>query len=157
MTPSSNDSHGMLPPPTIRPATKADLAAVHRLEGEAFGAEGYPRFFVRQAWDLWPGSLLVAEVDGELLGYVLAGSGEDPAEAWILSLAVAPSARRMGLGRALSEAALAALGEGRRVWLTVSPASPARRLYEGLGFVETRREDDYFGPDEARVVMVRSP
>ena len=142
----------------IRTATKADLAAVYGLECTAFGDHGYPDFFLRQAWDLWPGSLLVAEGDNELLGYALAGRGESVNEGWILSLAVAPAARGQGLGRQLLQAAVTALeGQGCvRIKLTVLPDNPALHLYQSLGFIEAGREADYFGPGEPRLVMVRS-
>jgi len=141
----------------IRPAEKGELPEVHRLERAVFGEEAYPAFFLRQAWDLWPGSLLVATRDAALAGYVLAGRGEREGEGWILSLAVAPSARRTGLGRRLTEAAVEALAtQGcRRVLLTASPGSAAARLYRSLGFEELRSEPDYFGPGEARVVFAR--
>ncbi|NHI01249.1 GNAT family N-acetyltransferase [Oceanimonas sp. MB9] len=141
----------------IRPATRADLAAVHGLECAAFGEHGYPDFFLRQAWDLWPGSLLVAESENELLGYVLAGRGEVANEGWILSLAVAPAARGRGLGRQLLQVAVTALeSQGcKRIKLTVLPDNPALHLYHSLGFAEAGREEDYFGPGEPRLVMVR--
>ena len=141
----------------IRPADERDLAELHRLERVAFGDHAYPAFFLRQAWDLWPSSLLVAvDETGAITGYVLGGRGEAD-EGWILSLAVAPQARRLGLGRRLTEAAMDALGaQGcRRVRLTVEPAGAAQALYESLGFVEVGREPDYFGPGQARVVMMR--
>ncbi|WP_019934336.1 GNAT family N-acetyltransferase [Oceanimonas smirnovii] len=142
----------------IRAATKADLAEVYQLECVAFGEHGYPYFFLRQAWDLWPGSLLVAESERELQGYVLAGRGEKVNEGWILSLAVAPAARGRGLGRQLLQAAVTALEERgcARIKLTVLPDNPALQLYQSLGFVEAGRENDYFGPGEPRLVMVRS-
>lgn len=141
----------------IRAATKADLAEVYQLEYVAFGEHGYPDFFLRQAWDLWPGSLLVAESERELQGYVLAGRGEKVNEGWILSLAVAPAARGRGLGRQLLQAAVTALEEQgcARIKLTVLPDNPALQLYQRLGFAEAGRENDYFGPGEPRLVMVR--
>ncbi|OXY81945.1 GNAT family N-acetyltransferase [Oceanimonas doudoroffii] len=141
----------------IRPASRADLAAVHGLECAAFGEHGYPDFFLRQAWDLWPGSLLVAESEHELLGYALAGRGEVANEGWILSLAVTPAARGRGLGRQLLQVAVTALeSQGcKRIKLTVLPDNPALHLYQSLGFAEAGREEDYFGPGEPRLVMVR--
>jgi ribosomal-protein-alanine N-acetyltransferase len=141
----------------IRTAVKKDLTAVHGLERDGFGDHGYPDFFLRQAWDLWPGSLLVAEEKSELLGYVLAGRGEAATEGWILSLAVAPAARGQGLGRRLLQAAVTALeSQGcERIKLTVLPDNPALHLYRSLGFTEAGREEDYFGPGEPRLVMVK--
>ncbi|OYD26294.1 GNAT family N-acetyltransferase [Oceanimonas baumannii] len=142
----------------IRAASKADLAGVYQLECDTFGSHGYPDFFLRQAWDLWPGSMLMAEDDTGLRGYVLAGRGEVADESWILSLAVAPAARGQGLGRKLLQAAVNELERQgcRHIKLTVLPDNPALHLYRSLGFTEVSREEDYFGPGEPRLVMVKS-
>ncbi|PSJ44871.1 GNAT family N-acetyltransferase [Zobellella endophytica] len=142
----------------VRTATKGDLRAIHALERAAFGSHCYPDFFFRQALDLWPAYLLVAEDDDDVLaGYGLGGAGTAPGEGWILSLAVAESCRGQGLGKALLQALLAALDEGgcRRQRLTVAPDNPALGLYLSLGFVEEGGEPDYFGPGEPRLVLVR--
>lgn len=141
----------------IRTATRGDLAAIYALERAAFGGHCYPDFFFRQALDLWPGYLLVAEDDGALAGYGLGGTGVAPDEGWILSLAVAASCRGRGFGKALLRQATGVLAAGgcRVVRLTVAPDNPALGLYLSLGFVEERREEAYFGPGEPRLVLVR--
>ncbi len=75
-----------------------------------------------------------------LAGYVLAqrlraGAGR------IGELGVAPAHARRGLGRALMQAAIAALADAPDIWLTVASSNTAARaLYLGLGFalVETQ-------------------
>ncbi|WP_341504109.1 N-acetyltransferase [Gallaecimonas sp. GXIMD4217] len=140
----------------IRSCRKADLAAVHALEVAVFGDHVYPDFFFRQALDLWPDSLLVAETtDGTLSGYVLGAPDQQPGVAWILSLAVSPQARGQGLGKRLTEQLLAnfrRLGY-QRVKLTVHPDNGAIGLYERLGFKTLGSESDYFGADEPRHLM----
>ncbi|MBL1378712.1 GNAT family N-acetyltransferase [Zobellella iuensis] len=143
---------------SARTATRADLSAIYALERTAFGSHCYPDFFFRQALDLWPAYLLVAEgEEGELAGYCLGGTGAAPGEGWILSLAVAGACRGRGLGKALLQQALAALEAGgcRSVRLTVAPDNPALGLYLALGFVEEGREEAYFGPGEPRLVLRR--
>jgi ribosomal-protein-alanine N-acetyltransferase len=101
---------------------------------------------------------LVAERDGELLGYVVgrvvAGEGE------ILNLAVAPGVRRTGVGRALLEAALDLLVRrgGREVFLEVRVSNlAARRLYEAAGFrVVGVRPRYYRRPVEDALVLRRA-
>lgn len=139
----------------IRPATSADLSALVQLEEAVFGTEGYPRFVLRQAWDLWPSSLLVASTSDELVGYVLAGRGET--SGWILSLGVTPHVRGTGVGRRLVTSALEILERQgcRCVRLSVAPSTAALKLYESLGFVEVGREKEYFGVGEPRLLMVR--
>jgi ribosomal protein S18 acetylase RimI-like enzyme len=53
---------------------------------------------------------------------------------WIGALGVAPPARRRGLGRALTEAAIARLREGGALTVLLFATDMGRPLYEGLGF-----------------------
>lgn len=148
------------PGSSVRSATQADLAAVAALERAVFGAEAYPVFVLRQAFDVHGPHLLVAGAPGEVVGYTLGALGAGSATGWVLSLAVDPAHRGRGYARALSVAVLARLAAAgaRRVRLTVDPANvPARALYEALGFVVVADEADYFGPGKRRLVMEREP
>ena len=141
--------------PILRVATPADMHAIWQIEHQVFGDAVYPDFFFRQAMDLWPDLLLVAERDGQLLGYGLGGAGQERAQGWLLSLAVLPQARGLGLAAAIItrlEQALLAQGCSR-VRLTVDPDNPARRLYQRLGYRELARDPAYFGPGEARCLL----
>jgi [ribosomal protein S18]-alanine N-acetyltransferase len=88
-----------------------------------------------------PGAVLVTEPAGFALGRV---AGE---EAELLTLAVAPEARRHGTGRRLVlafEAAATARG-AREVFLEVAATNlPARGLYGGCGYVEVGRRPGYY-------------
>src|SRR5215475_3909908 len=88
------------------------------------------------------GGVLVAVVDGEVVGYVRV----QPATRFrssdhVLSvngIAVDPARQGQGIGRALIEAAIAEARRrgARRLTLRVfSPNEKARRLYESAGFV----------------------
>lgn len=139
----------------LRPAQRADLAAIFAVEQAVFGSHVYPDFFFRQALDLWPDWFWLAEDEaGQIVGYALGAPSQQPDELWLLSLALLPSCRGQGVGKALMQAALAAMRpQASRIRLTVDPVNPAAELYRRLGFVETGREPDYFGPGEARLVM----
>jgi [ribosomal protein S18]-alanine N-acetyltransferase len=141
----------------IRAATKADLGEVFRLELGAFGEHGYPDFFIRQAMDLWPGTLLVADVEGELVGYALGGMGEAEGRGWVLSLAVDEQRRGLGIGKVLLQRLCRDLeGSGcSELRLTVHPDNTAVGLYRTLGFELETSEPDYFGPGEPRQVLLR--
>ncbi|GAA3700341.1 GNAT family N-acetyltransferase [Oceanisphaera sediminis] len=141
----------------IRAATKADLGEVFRLELGGFGEHGYPDFFIRQALDLWPGTLLVAESEAGLVGYALGSMGEAKEQGWILSLAVDERQRGMGIGKALLQRLLAELAQRGccEQRLTVHPNNPAAGLYRSLGFEFETEEPDYFGPGEPRQVLLR--
>lgn len=142
----------------IRSVNIQDMAGLYALECNAFGDHCFPDFFFRQALDLWPSLLLVAEPDaGALAGYVLAVPSDQADEAWILSLAVNADFRGQGLGRRLLVDVLAILeAKGfTQIKLTVHPDNPARQLYADLGFREAGFEEAHFGQGEPRVLMVR--
>lgn len=84
-------------PPLLRTATHNDMHAIWQIDAKVFGEDVYPAFFFRQAMDLWPELLLVAEYEGQLVGYVLGGFGQERSQGWVLSLAVLPEARGFGL------------------------------------------------------------
>lgn len=91
---------------------------------------------IRYAMDPHRGGLiLVREDQGEIKGVVVLNAtgmeGYIPANI-LVYIAVHPSLRGQGLGRALMEKALALTRGG--VALHVEPDNPARRLYERLGF-----------------------
>jgi len=99
----------------------------------------------------------VADLGGEVAGYVVVQLVADEAE--IQNLAVAPGRRRQGIGMALVRRALAeaeALGASR-VFLDVRESNhAARRLYAGLGFEPIARRRGYYRrPREDAVVLVR--
>lgn len=96
-----------------------------------------------------PLTFLLVEGDaGFLMGRVVAGEAE------VLTLAVAPEARRRGLGRKLVARFLyqARLRAAERAFLEVAEGNtPALRLYHSAGFAESgRRRGYYTGPDGQR-------
>lgn len=82
----------------------------------------------------------VAEEEGTIIGTILAG--HDGRRGYIYHMAVSPSCRRRGIGRALTEAALSALREEGvlKVGLLVYETNAAgNAFWEQMGF--SRRED----------------
>ncbi|MCB9832760.1 MAG: GNAT family N-acetyltransferase [Planctomycetes bacterium] len=141
---------------TIRPARRAEIDAIARLDREVF-AQSFPAFSLRQFHDLDPELLLVAEDDGRLAGHALGALGRD-GEGWVLVVALAAEARGKGLGRALLAAICAALERAgaRRIRATVAPGNAASRaMLAATGFEPLAEEKDYFGPGEDRLVMAR--
>lgn len=141
----------------IRAATRPDLVEIWRTEQAVFGVDLYPRFFFRQAHDLWGGLVRVAELPGGgLAGHVIGAVSRRPEEAWVLSAAVHPAHRRTGVGGRLFEDLFHTLAGStvREVRLTVAPDNgDALRLYERLGFRVMHEEADYYGGGERRYVM----
>jgi len=96
-----------------------------------------------------PGCFLLVEPEGFLLGRVVAGEAE------LLTLAVAPEARRRGIGKRL---VAGFLDESRRrgaetAFLEVAADNAsAIALYEGVGFVTVGRRKAYYTcPNGSRV------
>jgi ribosomal-protein-alanine N-acetyltransferase len=101
---------------------------------------------------------LLWEEEGSLLGYAWYEFVLD--EGSVGDVAVAPEARRRGIGRALTEAMLADAGERGLATLTLevrqSNAS-ARALYESCGFREVGRRKNYYEkPREDALLLTAS-
>jgi ribosomal protein S18 acetylase RimI-like enzyme len=149
----------------IRPATPADLTAVGRLgallvrthhdfDPERFMAatsrteKSYGSFLGTQL-DEPNIVILVAERDGEVIGYTYAGvEGNDymslrgPAGV-VYDLVVDPAHRRQGVGRMLLDATLEVLkarGAPRVVLSTAERNGPAQHLFDRAGFRRTMIE-----------------
>jgi ribosomal-protein-alanine N-acetyltransferase len=146
----------------LRIATTDDVEAIMALETATFET------------DAWSSDSMSSELGSEHTYYlfafdpatpdVLAGYGgllapEDSGEADIQTLAVAPAARRNGLGRTLVTALLAeaAVRGAAEVFLEVRADNPnARALYDSLGFEQIAVRTKYYQPDgvDAQVMRV---
>ncbi|QLG49525.1 ribosomal protein S18-alanine N-acetyltransferase [Natrinema halophilum] len=142
---------------SIRPAERADLLAVVRIENEAFSQpwpyDAFERFLGE------PG-FLVAATDGEVAGYVVADTIQQVGRSLghVKDIAVHPDRRGMGVGSALltrSLGVLAARG-AETVKLEVRRSNDeAKRLYREFGFDPLRRVPGYYGDGEDAIVMIR--
>jgi ribosomal-protein-alanine acetyltransferase len=145
----------------LRVATPDDIDTVMALETATFDSDAWsaesmsselasPHTYYLVAFDR-------ARPD-ELAGYggLLAPRGSDDAD--IQTLAVSPSARRVGLGRTLVVALLAeaaARGAGA-VFLEVRADNPnARALYDSLGFEQISVRAKYYQPDGVDAHIMR--
>lgn len=129
----------------VRRATRADAAAVARL----LTPLGYPvdAGDVLAVWDAWEAAgdfALVAEADGKLVGVVTLHTmvvlHRPKPVGRITSLAVDPEAQGQGLGRALTEAAEAALraaGCGLVEVTSHQRRKAAHTFYEHLSYERT--------------------
>jgi ribosomal protein S18 acetylase RimI-like enzyme len=141
---------------TIRTATRDDerlLAALDRMTWSPAVAPGplwdeHADFFAKDP----PEDVLVAELDGAVVGYVKLRRPTDlPSHRHVRQvngLAVDPAVQRHGVGRALLLAAIdeARRRGARRLTLQVLGTNPgALALYTGCGFeVEGVRRDEFF-------------
>lgn len=125
--------------------TAADLARLHA-----------QCFTVPRPWSVTefagflaaPATVLVSEPGGFALGQVMADEAE------LLTIAVAPAQRRLGLGRRLLGAFLSACAArgASAVFLEVDAGNTAALgLYQSAGFLAAgRRRDYYLGPNGTR-------
>jgi ribosomal protein S18 acetylase RimI-like enzyme/glycosyltransferase involved in cell wall biosynthesis len=130
----------------IRPGADRDLPEIERIQAESHGAsrwepDTYFRFDVH-----------VAESSSTLVGFMVTRRlGVEEVE--ILNIAVAPEARRCGIATALIDTV-----DAIDVFLEVRESNtPARKLYEKLGFRVVGRRDEYYDdPVESALVMRKS-
>lgn len=98
---------------------------------------------------------LVAVEQDRVLGYV--GSQTVLGETDMMNLAVAPQARRQGIGRALVETLMESLRAQKSHCLTLEVRQsnlPAQKLYAELGFQQVgRRPGYYFDPKEDALIL----
>jgi ribosomal-protein-alanine N-acetyltransferase len=140
---------------TIRAAEEHDLEAIYAIECASFGDpwafETFRGLLVHP-----PARIEVAVgAAGALLGYAVAWYAADEAE--IANIAVAPDARRQGVGTLLLDRILQSAAESgaRTVFLEVRESNnEARKRYEARGFeIAGRRKKYYRQPDEDALIM----
>jgi ribosomal protein S18 acetylase RimI-like enzyme len=131
---------------TIRPATKTDLSRLRELRDE-FQNELAKPHFLHEPWEavaddveqtIGDGVVLIAEEDGEAVGYALASVvSETPIRGHLYDVFVLEGARQRGIGVALIADVAKRLRELGVTHLSLDVAlsnDGARRLYERLGF-----------------------
>lgn len=159
-------------PVSVRPAERADLLAILRIERASF-----PQPWPYEAFQRYLGEpgFLVAEAGEE----VADGSGETPADdpvedpvvgylvgdvirnhgrpiGHVKDVAVHPEFRGQGVGSALLRQSLFVLSVADRVKLEVRESNDgAKSLYERFGFERLRRVRGYYHDGEDAIVMVR--
>lgn len=128
----------MTPAPDPAPMTPARMAAIHAASftlPPPWGAQALADTLTS------PGTFVLSRAAGFLIGRVIADEAE------LITLAVAPEARRAGLGAALLTGFHArATAEGARSgFLEVAAANaPARALYARHGWQEAGRRRGYY-------------
>lgn len=153
----------MPPSYSIRPYRPDDLARVLELTAEGFVGASVERRIDMQFPDVQPPTdwsvakcgevaedlrshaegCFVAEIDGEVVGYVTTSVREDRQQGRIPNLATDRRFRNLGIGRALLERALADFRErGLRIARieTLADNAVGNHLYPSLGFDEIARQ-----------------
>ncbi|MES0325508.1 MAG: N-acetyltransferase [Candidatus Bathyarchaeia archaeon] len=150
---------------TLRTFTVSDLERVMHINTACL-PENYSSFFYKDLYTRFPDTFVVAEMDGEIQGYIMCRIEKgwskrgrlSPARlCHVVSIAVMESYRRRGIGKALVEQAM---GRGRRTYdsnegyLEVRVSNePAVNLYANLGFTKVKRNYGYYLNGEDAWVM----
>ncbi|MBX3205637.1 MAG: ribosomal protein S18-alanine N-acetyltransferase [Labilithrix sp.] len=151
---------------TIEPMTEADLDAALAIDlasfhpGDIGGERDDPRasrekHLREELARSWARLRVARGRAGEVLGYILFWLVAD--EIHLLNVAVAPDARRRGIGRALVEdlIAFARANAAAKVLLEVRASNHAAiQLYERLGFTRFNIRRAYYGDGEDGVEMM---
>jgi ribosomal-protein-alanine N-acetyltransferase len=141
--------------PAVRLVTAADIEQVLQIERASFSDPWRERSFASLIDDPRVYFAAATAEGTEVLGYVVAWFVLDEGE--IANLAVAPAARRHGVGAMLLDAAIAAARDRRiaSVFLEVRESnSAARELYASRGFAEIGRRRHYYRrPTEDALVL----
>lgn len=141
---------------TLRDLDAAELTWVAEQEEAIFGASAWSLALIRDDFAYGGKRYRGAEVDGALVGYAVYGYDGDAFS--LMNIAVVPSARRSGVGRALMEDFLAeARAQGaREAWLEVSVENPgALALYRDYGFEDVRIRPRYYQPENHDALVMR--
>jgi ribosomal-protein-alanine N-acetyltransferase len=152
----------------LRVAGPGDVDAIMALETATFENDAWSRAMMLGDLSQPYCHYLVATAAGDapavsgaapaLAGYAGLMSPRGGADADIQTIAVAPDARRRGLGRTLMTALIAeAVARGaRRVFLEVRADNPgAQTLYDSLGFLPIGLRRGYYQPDDVDAVVMR--
>lgn len=140
----------------IRPfsLTDPDLAQIIEVENASFGAEAYQIRDFQWAYRRCSELSIVAEVAGQIVGYMmtcpLGTSGH------IFSLAVAPAYRRKGVGEALFSYTEHRLSERgiEKIELEVKKTNNAgRSFWRRMGFMATGAIPDFYDDGAEAIVM----
>jgi len=133
---------------TIRDCGPADLDAVMEIMGTAFEPTYGEAWSRSQCIGIMPMSgvclRLAQRGEGDVVGFALIRTVADEAE--LLLIAVAPAARKSGIGTALVQDFIAIATDigARRLHLEVRDGNTAMLLYQKAGFGLVGRRRDYY-------------
>ena len=144
-------------PLVIRPYAQEEFATLHAIDAECYAPEiAYSRRTMRAFLRLPGAECLVAEEGGTIVGFIL--TDRYRAAGHIITLDVAPAARRRGVGTALVEAAHASLARAgvREVELETSTANTAAvAFWKRHGYRECGVLPNYYENGEDAYWMTR--
>jgi ribosomal-protein-alanine N-acetyltransferase len=151
---------------TIRKFTPNDLQSVMNINRAAL-PENYTDYFFMDLHERFPEAFIVAEQDGEIVGYIMnrvevglsnLGLGGLVRKGHVVSIAVMPQSRRKGVAQGLINAAIEGLRfyKAKQLYLEVRVTNEAGiSLYKKLGFEISRTINGYYSDGEDAYVMTK--
>lgn len=127
--------------------------------------ENYATYFFMDLYERFPETFIVAEEDGEVVGYVMCrietglpdfGLLGIAKRGHVISIAVLPEHQRKGIGSALMNEAMAGMKvhKAKECYLEVRVTNtPAVNLYKKLGFEAARVGHNYYADGEDAYIM----
>ena len=137
---------------SIAAANWRDLMPLHDLEKECFELDAWPLLDVLGVLTI-PQIIRYKALDGEkMVGFIAVDLRRSQATAWIATLAVQPSYRKLGIGSALISVCESEV-ELPRIKLSVRQSNhPAIELYQKFGYQHVDTWPNYYkGGDNALV------
>jgi len=148
----------------LRRFKPSDLDGVVRINRECL-PENYTDLFFINLFKRFPETFIVAEVDGEIVGYIMCRIETGipsfkvlgiSKKGHVISLAVLPNHHRKGIGYQLMREATQAMVnyKAKECYLEVRESNiPAVNLYKKLGFETTRAIRNYYADGEDAFLM----
>ncbi len=148
----------------LRRFKPSDLDWVIRVNRECL-PENYTAIFFINLYKRFPGTFIVAEADGEIVGYIMCRIETGipsfkvlgiTKKGHVISVAVMPSHQRKGIGYALIREAMQAMVNynAKECYLEVRESNLfALHLYKKLGFETARTLRNYYADGEAAFVL----
>lgn len=143
---------------TLRRAYPADLDRIVELEREIFPEDAWPREKLDDDIRSPYSHFIVAEMDGEIVGYAIAHHLPEDDIADVYNLAVLESHRGRGLGATLLDALIGWCREqgASAIMLEVRADNvPAQALYASRGFVTIATRAGYYQPAGVDAFVMR--
>ena len=127
---------------------RSHLRRILEIERASFPDEAYTRAMFLELYRDCEDLFLVAKRSGRIVGYIVTGIGSRKAE--IISIAVDPEYRNMGVGKALILYTIESakeLGAGRLELTVRTTSAAAIRLYRSFGFCPLKTIAHYYQDD----------
>lgn len=144
---------------TIRNFQDSDYPVLCELDAPMFSGMGGPILF-RHIQELFGDLFLVAEMDGDIIGYILGGVHlEDAARGKLIRIGVCPGHQRKECGTQLTAELFSRMKSRGVTSVHVTVAlenSAARSFYAKIGFVQKEIRENYFYPDVPRLVLEKT-